>query len=58
MKKVKRPFKKINRLCFGRNFAKKIKIIKKPYIEDGELYLGGGKRKKKQVVLLVLLIAN
>ena len=45
MKKVKSPFKKIDRLYFGGNTKKK-KKIKKPYIEDGKLYLSGGKRKQ------------
>ena len=44
MKKVKSPFKKIDRLYFGGNTKKK--KIKKPYIEDGKLYLSGGKRKQ------------
>ena len=46
MKKVKRPFKKIDRLYFGGNTKKKMNKIKKPYIEDGKLYLSGGKRKQ------------
>ena len=42
---VKRPYKRINKLYFGGNSNSK--EIKKPYIQDGKLYLTGGKIKQK-----------
>ena len=50
IKKIKRPYKSINRSYGGR--------VKKLYIEDSRLYLGKGQKRRSFGSLLALLIPS
>ena len=50
MKKIKRPCKRINRSYGG--------IVKKPYIEDGRLYLDEGQKDRSFGSVLASLLPS
>ena len=50
MKKIKRPYKRINKSYGGR--------VKKPYVEDSRLYLREGKKDRSFGSVLASLIPS
>lgn len=53
MRKVKRPCKRISSLYIGNGNNK---VVKKPYIKEGRLYLGEGRQKGGSLGLIAAQI--